>query len=202
MGAFAQQHRLGLFQRDVISRAIDPEQHIPAPDLLVVLDRGLDLVRRLAAAGTARHTLSEILLRRVTRTMARRPACTTRPPSPTHGPRARASSTTQPFVRFPSVSAQPQHAADVRNCAAWLAGHLHRIGLDHVQVAATAGHPVVYADWGRVADRPTLLVYGHYDVQPADPVAEWLSPRSRPWCAATICSAAARPTTRGSYSRT
>jgi len=80
------------------------------------------------------------------------------------------------FVRFPSVSAQPQHAADVRNCAGWLAGHLHKVGLEHIQVAATAGHPVVYADWGRAADRPTLIVYGHYDVHPADPVSEWTSP--------------------------
>jgi acetylornithine deacetylase/succinyl-diaminopimelate desuccinylase-like protein len=84
------------------------------------------------------------------------------------------------FVRFPSVSAQPQHAADVRNCAAWLADHLRTIGLDHVQVAATAGHPVVYADWHHAAGRPTLLIYGHYDVQPADPVAEWTSPPFAP----------------------
>src|SRR5262245_22389216 len=86
----------------------------------------------------------------------------------------------QQFVRFPSVGAQPQHAADIRACAAWLAGHLRKIGLDHAQVMPTAGHPVVYADWLHARGRPTLLVYGHYDVQPADPVEEWHTPPFAP----------------------
>ena len=82
----------------------------------------------------------------------------------------------QEFVRFPTVSADPHHAADLRHCARWLAGHLARIGLDHARVIPTAHHPVVYADWLRAPERPTVLVYGHYDVQPADPLAAWSTP--------------------------
>jgi acetylornithine deacetylase/succinyl-diaminopimelate desuccinylase-like protein len=84
------------------------------------------------------------------------------------------------FICFPSVSAQPQHAKDIRACAGWLAAQLRKIGLEHVQVVPTAGHPVVYADWLHARGRPTLLVYGHYDVQPADPVEAWHSPPFAP----------------------
>jgi acetylornithine deacetylase/succinyl-diaminopimelate desuccinylase-like protein len=84
------------------------------------------------------------------------------------------------FVRFPSVSAQPRHAADVRRCAQWLASHLRRIGLRDVAVIATRRHPVVYAAWRGAMARPTVLIYGHYDVQPADPLAEWHSPPFEP----------------------
>jgi acetylornithine deacetylase/succinyl-diaminopimelate desuccinylase-like protein len=80
------------------------------------------------------------------------------------------------FVRFPSISTQPTHAADVRRCARWLAGHLRRVGLEHVRVIKTARHPLVYADWLRARGRPTVLVYGHYDVQPADPLPSWTTP--------------------------
>jgi acetylornithine deacetylase/succinyl-diaminopimelate desuccinylase-like protein len=86
----------------------------------------------------------------------------------------------QQFVRFPSVGAQPQHAADIRACARWLAAHLRKIGLDRVQVMPTDGHPIVYADWLHAHGRPTVLVYGHYDVQPADPVDEWRTPPFEP----------------------
>src|SRR5262245_27759217 len=84
------------------------------------------------------------------------------------------------FIRFPSVSAHPKHAADVKNCAHWLANHLRRIGLDDVRVVATRRHPMVYGSWQRVAGRPTALIYGHYDVQPADPLLEWHSPPFEP----------------------
>jgi acetylornithine deacetylase/succinyl-diaminopimelate desuccinylase-like protein len=77
------------------------------------------------------------------------------------------------FIRFPSVSAQPQHAGDLQRCAAWLADHLHQIGLEGVQVIPTRLHPIVYADWRRAPGRPTVLIYGHYDVQPVDPLHEW-----------------------------
>jgi acetylornithine deacetylase/succinyl-diaminopimelate desuccinylase-like protein len=80
------------------------------------------------------------------------------------------------FVRFPSVSAQPQHAADVRRCAEWLAGRLHGLGLEHVAVIPTPRHPIVLAEWLKALGKPVLLVYGHYDVQPADPLGEWRSP--------------------------
>ena len=59
------------------------------------------------------------------------------------------------FVRFPSVSAQPRHADDLRRCAAWLADHLRSIGLEHVRVVATRGHPIVTADWLHAPDAPT-----------------------------------------------
>jgi acetylornithine deacetylase/succinyl-diaminopimelate desuccinylase-like protein len=80
------------------------------------------------------------------------------------------------FVRFPSVSAQPRRAGDVRRCALWLAGLLRRVGLDHVRVFRTPGHPIVCADWLRAPGRPTLLIYGHYDVQPAEPLVAWHVP--------------------------
>lgn len=84
------------------------------------------------------------------------------------------------FNRFPTISAQPKHANDIRRGAEWLANHLHGIGLDHVQVIPTAQHPLVYADWLYAKGKPTLLVYGHYDVQPADPNHEWRFPPFQP----------------------
>jgi acetylornithine deacetylase/succinyl-diaminopimelate desuccinylase-like protein len=84
------------------------------------------------------------------------------------------------FIRFSSVSAQPRHAGEVKACAVWLANHLGQIGLDHVRVISTRGHPLVYADWLHAPGRPTVLVYGHYDVQPPDPLNEWTSPPFEP----------------------
>src|SRR4051794_3763908 len=80
------------------------------------------------------------------------------------------------FCRFPGVSAQPARAADVRRCADWLAGHLRAVGLTRVQVRAAGGAPVVTAEAVAGPGRPTLLVYGHYDVQPAEPLAAWATP--------------------------
>jgi acetylornithine deacetylase/succinyl-diaminopimelate desuccinylase-like protein len=84
------------------------------------------------------------------------------------------------FVRFPSVSSQPAHAVDVNNCASWLAGHLGRAGLKRVQVVPTGGHPIVWAEHEGLPHRPTILVYGHYDVVPADSPGEWQSPPFEP----------------------
>jgi acetylornithine deacetylase/succinyl-diaminopimelate desuccinylase-like protein len=84
------------------------------------------------------------------------------------------------FVRFPSISAQPGHAADVRNCAHWLANQLRSTGLEDVNVIATRRHPLVYAAWRHATGRPTVLIYGHYDVQPVDPLREWQSPPFAP----------------------
>lgn len=84
------------------------------------------------------------------------------------------------LVRFSSVSVQPQHAGQVKACARWLANHLAQIGLDHAQVISTRGHPLVYADWLHAPGRPTVLIYGHYDVQPPDPLNEWTSPPFEP----------------------
>lgn len=93
---------------------------------------------------------------------------------------ARFTAELREFVRFPTVSSQPQHAGDIRRCAAWLAKRLAGIGLDAVRIVPTARHPVVYAEWRRRPGAPTVLIYGHYDVQPADPLAEWTSPPFEP----------------------
>ena len=84
------------------------------------------------------------------------------------------------FVRFPSVSAQPRHAEDLRRCAAWLANHLRMIGLENVRVTRTRRHPVVTADWLHAPRATTILIYGHYDVQPPEPLDEWTSPPFEP----------------------
>ncbi len=84
------------------------------------------------------------------------------------------------FLRIPSISTLSQHAPDVRRAAEWLAATLEQAGLDHVQVAETGGHPVVYADWLHADGAPTVLVYGHYDVQPVDPLDLWTSPPFEP----------------------
>jgi acetylornithine deacetylase/succinyl-diaminopimelate desuccinylase-like protein len=84
------------------------------------------------------------------------------------------------FIRFPSVSAQSDHADDVKQCAAWLANHLHRVGMNRVKAIPTRRHPIVYAEWRHRSDRPSVLIYGHYDVQPPDPLHEWRSPPFEP----------------------
>jgi acetylornithine deacetylase/succinyl-diaminopimelate desuccinylase-like protein len=86
----------------------------------------------------------------------------------------------QEFVRIPSVSAQPEHADDCRRAAAWLADDLATAGLQHVAIEGTGGHPIVYGDWLAAGDAPTVLVYGHYDVQPADPLELWETPPFEP----------------------
>jgi acetylornithine deacetylase/succinyl-diaminopimelate desuccinylase-like protein len=80
------------------------------------------------------------------------------------------------FLAIPSISALPEHAADVRICAEWVADEMRRIGLENVRLFETGGHPVVYADWLHAEGAPTVLFYGHYDVQPVDPVDLWDSP--------------------------
>lgn len=84
------------------------------------------------------------------------------------------------FVRFPSVSNQPKHARDLRRCASWLAAHLRRIGLEHVRIISTKRHPIVYASWQHARGRPTILIYGHYNVQPPEPLREWHTPPFQP----------------------
>jgi acetylornithine deacetylase/succinyl-diaminopimelate desuccinylase-like protein len=80
------------------------------------------------------------------------------------------------FIAIPSVSALAEHAADTQACAGWLADHMRAIGLQNVRVIATPGHPVVYGDWLNAPGAPTVLFYGHYDVQPVDPLDQWTSP--------------------------
>ena len=79
------------------------------------------------------------------------------------------------FLRIPSISTLPEHAPDCRRAAEWLADELRRIGVEHVEVSETGGHPIVYGDWLGAQGAPTIVVYGHYDVQPVDPVELWES---------------------------
>ncbi|HEY7291306.1 MAG TPA: dipeptidase [Vicinamibacterales bacterium] len=87
------------------------------------------------------------------------------------------------LLAIPSISALPQHAGDVRRCAEWCADEMRRIGLENVRLIDTPGNPVVYGDWLHAASddagaghAPTILFYGHYDVQPVDPLNLWDSP--------------------------
>ncbi len=83
-------------------------------------------------------------------------------------------------LRIPSVSAQPQHKSDVERCARHVAQDLKALGMTRADVVPTAGHPVVYAEWLGAPGRPTALLYGHYDVQPADPLNLWSTPPFEP----------------------
>jgi acetylornithine deacetylase/succinyl-diaminopimelate desuccinylase-like protein len=80
------------------------------------------------------------------------------------------------LLAIPSISALPQHAGDVKRCAEWCADEMRRIGLQNVRLIDTAGNPVVYGDWLGAEGKPTILFYGHYDVQPVDPLELWESP--------------------------
>lgn len=80
------------------------------------------------------------------------------------------------FLKIPSVSAQPERDADVRRAANWLAQAMQEVGLENVRLFETARHPLIYADWLHAGDdAPTILIYGHYDVQPAEPLELWNS---------------------------
>jgi acetylornithine deacetylase/succinyl-diaminopimelate desuccinylase-like protein len=80
------------------------------------------------------------------------------------------------YLAIPSISALPQHAADVRKAAEWTGDALRSAGLENVRLIDTPGNPVVYGDWMNAPGKPTILFYGHYDVQPVDPVDLWTSP--------------------------
>lgn len=84
------------------------------------------------------------------------------------------------LLRIPSVSTLPEHKQDVRHAAEVLAAELKRIGMEHVRLIEGSGHPLVYADWLHAAGKPTVLCYGHYDVQPPDPLEEWHTPPFEP----------------------
>ena len=83
------------------------------------------------------------------------------------------------LLRIPSVSADSKHKADVRSAANWVLKQFQSLGLQ-AEMIETAGHPIVYAESPAVAGAPTVLVYGHYDVQPPDPLEEWISPPFEP----------------------
>ena len=84
------------------------------------------------------------------------------------------------FLRIASISARSEHTADVASCAEWVKHAAKEIGLENATIYETAGHPVVYADWMHAEGKPTLLIYGHYDVQPPEPIELWTSPPFEP----------------------
>ncbi len=84
------------------------------------------------------------------------------------------------LLKIPSISADPSYTADVRKAAVWVGDALEEAGCDNIEIIATIGHPIVYAEKILNADFPTVLVYGHYDVQPPDPIELWDSPPFEP----------------------
>jgi acetylornithine deacetylase/succinyl-diaminopimelate desuccinylase-like protein len=80
------------------------------------------------------------------------------------------------YLAIPSISALPQHSADVRRAADWTAQALRNAGMQSVKVVETPGHPAVFGEWLGAPGKPTILFYGHYDVQPVDPVDLWTTP--------------------------
>ena len=84
------------------------------------------------------------------------------------------------FLRIPSVSTLPEHVPDVLRAAQFVADSMKTAGLENIEIIATAKHPLVYADWLHAPGKPTVLCYGHYDVQPPDPLDEWITPPFEP----------------------
>ena len=93
--------------------------------------------------------------------------------------RARFEDELSELLRIPSVSTLPAHREDLQRAARWVADRLRRAGLD-AEVISTQRHPLVYAEWQGAPGRPTILCYGHYDVQPADPLELWTAPPFEP----------------------
>jgi len=83
------------------------------------------------------------------------------------------------FLRIPSVSAKSEHNADTRRAAEWVKNSLDKIGVP-AKIYPTAGHPIVVGEWRKAPGAPTVLIYGHYDVQPAEPLDLWTSPPFEP----------------------
>ncbi|HIE24775.1 MAG TPA: dipeptidase [Anaerolineales bacterium] len=84
------------------------------------------------------------------------------------------------ILEIPSVSTDPAHVEDMRRTAEWLVKKLKVLGMENIKIYPTPKHPVVYADWLHAEGAPTVLVYGHYDVQPEDPLEEWITPPFTP----------------------
>ena len=84
------------------------------------------------------------------------------------------------LLRIPSISSLSEHKEDIQKAASWIANKLKNIGMEHVEIVQTKGHPIIYADWLHQENAPTVLVYGHYDVQPVDPIHLWETPPFEP----------------------
>ncbi len=84
------------------------------------------------------------------------------------------------FLKFPSISSLPEHMDDVRRAGQWVMDYLNNIGMENVQMLETGAHPIVYADWMHAEGKPTVLIYGHFDTQPVDPLDQWDNPPFEP----------------------
>ena len=84
------------------------------------------------------------------------------------------------FLRIPSISSLPDHTADVQQAAEWVEARMKVAGIESVQIMPTGGHPVVYGDWLHDSDKPTVMIYGHFDTQPVDPLHLWDNPPFEP----------------------
>ncbi len=80
------------------------------------------------------------------------------------------------FLRIPSISALPEHMPDVERAAQWLQARMKAAGIESVRTLSTGAHPAVYGEWLKAPGKPTLLVYGHFDTQPVDPLDLWDHP--------------------------
>ena len=105
------------------------------------------------------------------------------------------------FLRIPTVSADPAFKPHILRGAEFVHRQFSKLGF-RAETVPTAGHPIVYAEWLKAPGAPTVLVYGHYDVQPADPLDLWTTPPFEPLCETVACSLVVPPTTRGRCSRT
>src|SRR5215217_5418204 len=85
------------------------------------------------------------------------------------------------FLRIPSISALPEHAGDVQRAADWVAARLRAAGIEQVRLLPTGGHRLVYGEWLHAPGKPTILIYGHFDIQPVDPLDLWSHPPFEPW---------------------
>ena len=85
------------------------------------------------------------------------------------------------FLRIPSISSLPDHAGDVQAAGEWVAARMQTAGIEGIQILPTGGHPVVYGEWLHAEGKPTVMIYGHFDVQPVDPLALWTHPPFEPF---------------------
>ena len=84
------------------------------------------------------------------------------------------------FIRIPSISALSEHAGDIQRAGEWVSDRMNTAGIEGIRILPTDGPPVVYGEWLHAPNKPTILIYGHFDTQPVDPVNLWSSPPFEP----------------------
>src|SRR5215813_6409392 len=107
-------------------------------------------------------------------------ACPNRPWAGSTQPMEQLLEDLKTFLRIPSISTLSEHKPDILRAAEFVAAQLRESGVNSVELIHGQGHPLVYGDWLNAPGKPTLLFYGHYDVQPPDPLDEWISPPFEP----------------------